>query len=173
MEPEALFEDEDVDDEQAQPCGVPTRGEKQPCGVPSGGKEPLGASASGDEQAAVDKLNSLRAQEGLSALAWDPASRLQKAARVRASEIARQFSHTRPDGRDSASVLDDLGLSYRSTGENIAYGTKLGPSGVIRLWEKSPGHRRNMLDRDYREVGLAAWQGPHGNVYWVQVFLLR
>ena len=121
----------------------------------------------------MDRLNDLRAREGLSALAWDPGSRLQKAARLRASEIAEQFSHTRPDGRDCASVLDDLGLSYRSTGENIAYGTKLDPLGVTRLWEKSPGHRRNMLDREYREVGLAAWHGPHAKVYWVQVFLLR
>lgn len=132
-----------------------------------------GIPARSDEQEAVAALNALREQADLSPLAWNPASRLQQAARLRAFEISRRFSHTRPDGRDCASVLEENGIRFRATGENIAYGSGLGPVGVTKMWEKSQGHRRNMLNATYREVGLAAYSGRNGQVYWVQIFLRR
>lgn len=130
------------------------------------------ANGSQKEQA-LSQLNALRARFGLDALAWRSHSRLQEAADVRALEIAEHFSHTRPDGRDCSTVLEDLGLKFRSTGENIAYGSHLGPAEVTKMWENSPGHRRNMLNRDYTEVGLGLWHGSNGQVYWVQIFLRR
>ncbi len=126
-----------------------------------------------EQEEAVMLLNELRERDGLAPLHWDPSSRLQDVARVRARELARSFSHTRPDGRSCGSVLDDFGLRFRRWGENIACGTRMTPAGATGRWAGSPGHRENMLEPRFREVGLASWHGGRGKVYWVQFFLTR
>lgn len=126
-----------------------------------------------EQKQVVTLLNALRVEEGVGALRFDPASRLQQAARNRAREIAVSFSHTRPDGRDCSTVLDDYGLSYSQSGENIAYGTNLGAKKVFQMWSRSSGHYGNMISPEYKEVGVASFHGSGRNVYWVQIFLTR
>lgn len=121
---------------------------------------------------AVQLLNQLRREHGLNALSWDPHSDLQKAAQLRAREIEEYFSHTRPDGSDCFTVLKQFGLRYHACGENIAYGTNLSPSGAMNLWTNSSGHYKNMVNRDFREVGLACHISGD-LVYWVQLFYTR
>ena len=118
-------------------------------------------------------LNDVRAEKGLPPLKFDAGSELQRAARTRAREISERFSHTRSDGSDCSKVLAEFGLSYRKTGENIAYGTNAGPERVIKMWRESSGHYKNMIKPGYREVGLASYHGEGSDVYWVQVFLAR
>ncbi len=132
-----------------------------------------GAADASEEGEAVALLNTLRSQNGLSPLHWDPSSRLQDAARVRAEELQRKFSHTRPDGRNCDSILKEYGFRYRRYGENIAYGTNLSASGVIKMWSRSPGHNENMMSPHFREIGLASFHGRNRNVYWVQIFLSK
>ncbi len=126
-----------------------------------------------EQEEAVLLLNDLRERRGLAPLHWNPSSQLQEAARVRAREIARSFSHTRPDGRSCGSVLDDFGIAFSRWGENIAYGTRMTPARAIGSWSRSQGHRENMLEPRFREVGLASWHDGQGNVYWIQIFLTR
>ena len=121
---------------------------------------------------AVQLLNQLRREHGLNALSWDPHSDLQKAAQLRVREIEEYFSHTRPDGSDCFTVLKQFGLRYHACGENIAYGTNLSPSGAMNLWTNSSGHYKNMVNRDFREVGLACHISGD-LVYWVQLFYTR
>lgn len=124
-----------------------------------------------DEQAeAVQLLNEVRAEVGLRALNWNPKSKLQAAARIRAQELEELFSHTRPDGSDCFTIFNEYRISYRTCAENIAYGTRLSAQGVIELWYNSPGHYANMTNADVTEVGLASWHADNGNVYWVQLF---
>ena len=124
-----------------------------------------------DEQAeAVQLLNEVRAEVGLEALNWDPNSKLQAAARIRAQELEELFSHTRPDGTSCFTILKAYRINYRTCAENIAYGTNLDAEGVIELWYNSPGHYKNMTNADVTEVGLASWHDDGGNVYWVQLF---
>ena len=137
------------------------------------GKVMAAEKAEQEEQEAVRLLNELREREGIAPLRWNPASRLQKAARIRVHELEHSFSHTRPHGEDCDSVLAEVGLGYRRTGENIAYGTRLTARGVISMWNNSPGHHANMLNPQFQEVGLASWHGRGNTVYWVQIFLTR
>lgn len=110
--------------------------------------------------------NAARAQNGLAALNTD--SGLDRAAALRAEEIARSFSHTRPSGGSFASALSDSGVTYRSAGENIAYGQSSAAE-VVRAWLASPGHRANILSGRYSRIGTAS-RNVNGTMYWVQVF---
>ena len=121
---------------------------------------------------AVQLLNELRQSKGLQPLAWNPNSALQSAAQLRAQEIEEYFSHTRPDGSNCFTVLKQYGLTYGHCGENIAYGTYLSAEGATELWINSPGHYKNMINPNFREIGLACYVSGE-NIYWVQLFFTR
>jgi hypothetical protein len=94
---------------------------------------------------------------------------LQIAAAQRAMELETNFSHTRPNGSSCFTVLKNTG---RTCGENIACG-QINPDMVVDNWMHSKeGHRENILDPKYREIGV----GYHGNGrtqmkhFWVQIF---
>ena len=133
------------------------------------GNSALAASNNEMNAEAVNLLNQLRQNKGLQPLSWNPNSKLQAAAQLRAQEIAEVFSHTRPDGSSCFTVLNQYGLQYGHCGENIAYGTNLSPEGAMDLWTNSAGHYKNMVNGSFREVGLACYiEGE--NIYWVQLF---
>jgi len=111
-------------------------------------------------------VNQERTARGLSALQVVPA--LNQAAEIRAQEIVTQFSHTRPDGRSCSTVLDDYQISWRTTGENIAYGYD-SPASVMNGWMNSSGHRANILNAEYDAVGIGV-VSKNGVLYWTQIF---
>ncbi len=111
-------------------------------------------------------VNQERAKAGLPALTTN--STLQSAANKRAQEIAKSFSHTRPDGSSFYTVLKEYGVSYRSAGENIAYGQK-SPQAVMEGWMNSSGHRANILNKNFGKVGIGVYK-VNGVLYWTQVF---
>ena len=112
-------------------------------------------------------VNQERAKAGLPALTTTPA--LTAAANVRAKEIAKSFSHTRPDGQNFGSALKDQGISYRSAGENIAYGQKT-PQEVMNAWMNSSGHRANIMNTGFGKIGIGVYQ-INGVYYWTQEFM--
>ena len=114
----------------------------------------------------VRLTNSARSQNGYAALVEDGA--LSEAAAVRAREIARSFSHTRPSGASFSSALSESGVSYLRAGENIASGQK-SASEVVNAWMNSPGHRANILNSSYSRIGSAS-VNIDGTLYWVQFF---
>lgn len=114
----------------------------------------------------VRLTNSARSQNGYAALIEDGA--LSEAAAVRAREIARSFSHTRPSGASFSSALSESGVSYLRAGENIASGQK-NASEVVNAWMNSPGHRANILNSSYSRIGSAS-VNIDGTLYWVQLF---
>ena len=114
----------------------------------------------------VRLTNSARSQNGYAALVEDGA--LSEAAAVRAREIARSFSHTRPSGASFRSALSESGVSYLRAGENIASGQK-SASEVVNAWMNSPGHRANILNSSYSRIGSAS-VNIDGTLYWVQLF---
>ena len=93
-------------------------------------------------------------------------------ARVRAAEIAKDgcFSHIRPDGSGCFTAIS--GVSYRTAGENIAMGTwgYYGVDEIMDGWMNSEGHRANILNGDFSEVGFGCVV-VNGNGYWVQIFI--
>lgn len=114
----------------------------------------------------VRLTNSARGQNGYAALVEDGA--LSDAAAVRAREIARSFSHTRPSGASFSSALSESGVTYLRAGENIASGQK-SASEVVNAWMNSPGHRANILNSSYSRIGSAS-VNIDGTLYWVQLF---
>lgn len=109
-------------------------------------------------------VNQARSEHGASSLSLD--SKLCDAANKRAQEIATKFSHTRPDGRDCFTVLDEFGVSCYGCGENIAMGSS-SASSIFNMWMNSSGHRANILNSSFRYIGI----GKYGN-YWVQLFIM-
>jgi uncharacterized protein YkwD len=110
-------------------------------------------------------LNAERVGRGLPRLAEN--RRLAAAARRYAAELVagQYFSHTGRDGSDVAQRLRRAGYIPANrawaVGENLAWGTGplATPAGVVRAWMNSPGHRANILDPRYREVGLGVVVG--------------
>lgn len=107
---------------------------------------------------------------------------LEKLAMQRAAEIAVQFDHTRPDGRDCYTVFDDAGYTLgamRAEGENIAYGYDTAGK-VHTAWTEADkdyegqSHRRNMLgvNYDFARIGIAHVT-VEGKDFWVEEFSKR
>ena len=111
-------------------------------------------------------VNQERAKAGLSALTTN--STLTAAANKRAQETAKSFSHTRPDGSSFSTVLKEYGISYRMSGENIAYGQKT-PQEVVTGWMNSEGHRANILNGSFGKIGIGVYKS-NGVIYWSQLF---
>lgn len=106
-------------------------------------------------------------KEGLSIF-----SSLQKASHVRASEITKYYSHTRPDGSSCFSALNDKNIEYYAAGENIAAGQST-PQFVLNCWMNSPGHKANIMSESFSHLG-AGYKSAAGSgygKYWVQLFV--
>ncbi len=115
----------------------------------------------------VALVNVERAKEGLSALKID--TKVQAAAQVRAKECEQLFSHTRPNGSSFATALKEQKVSYRSAGENIAWGQR-SPEEVMRAWMNSSGHRANIMNPNFTTIGVGYYENAKGTDYWCQLF---
>lgn len=118
-------------------------------------------------QQVVNLVNTERAKEGLAPLTID--TKVQAAAMVRAKECEISFSHTRPDGSSFATALKEQNVSYRSSGENIAYGQQT-PEAVMRAWMNSSGHRANIMNPNFTTIGVGYYENANGTDYWCQLF---
>ena len=117
-------------------------------------------------QAVLAEVNAARAKNGLSALTLD--ANMNRAAAVRAAEMAQSFSHTRPNGSRGLTALNEAGVSYRTAGENIASGQQSAQA-VVSAWMNSSGHRANILSASFGRMG-AGQATIGGRTYWVQLF---
>lgn len=111
-------------------------------------------------------VNIERSKAGLSPLTTN--ATLKAAADKRAQETKTSFSHTRPNGSKFSTVLKEYGISYRTAGENIAYGQR-SPQEVVNGWMNSPGHRANILNGSFGKIGIGVYQSG-GVIYWSQLF---
>jgi uncharacterized protein YkwD len=88
--------------------------------------------------------------------------------------VAKQyFAHVSPSGSSAETVAEADGYDYIALGENLALGNFAGDAGVVAAWMGSPGHRANILDTHYTEIGVAAGQAIFdGQETWlaVQIF---
>ena len=115
----------------------------------------------------VELVNAERAKEGLAPLTID--LKVQAAAMVRAKECEQRFSHTRPNGSSFATALKEQGVSYRSSGENIAWGQR-SPEEVMKAWMNSSGHRANIMNPNFTTIGVGYYENANGTDYWCQLF---
>lgn len=119
------------------------------------------------ETEVIRLVNDIRAQYGLKALTenWE----LSRVARYKSQDMHDRgyFSHTSPTYGSPFQMMKAFGLTYRSAGENIAYGYRT-PQAVVNGWMNSSGHRANILNASYTQIGVG--YVASGN-YWTQMFM--
>lgn len=113
-------------------------------------------------------VNQERSDAGCGPLTWN--DELAAAARLHSADMARRdyFDHTSLDGRSPFDRMEAQGYG-RPGGENIAAGQR-SPESVMDSWMNSPGHRANILNCDYRALGVGIGKGGGYGVYWTQNF---
>lgn len=110
---------------------------------------------------ASNRVNEIRAEAGLSQLKWD--NNLETVANVRANEISKSFSHTRPNGREWYTVNSKI-----QGGENLAFGFNTAKD-VVDAWMNSPTHRDNILYDEFNKVAISIYE-EDGIYYWAQQY---
>ncbi len=128
-------------------------------------------------QEVIDRTNAFREQENRRRVEADP--QLSEAAAHFADYMARtsQYGHD-ADGGTPASRASRHGYEHCIISENIAYQYNSAgfmprelASRLVEGWKESPGHRRNMLDADVSDTGVAiARSAKTGYYYAVQLF---
>ncbi|MBQ7363219.1 MAG: SafA/ExsA family spore coat assembly protein [Clostridia bacterium] len=129
---------------------------------------PTLASAVSDYESEVVRLvNVERTKRGLSPLShnWQ----LSRVARYKSLDMKQNgyFSHTSPTYGSPFQMMKSFGITYRTAGENIAKGQTT-PAAVVSGWMNSSGHRANILNSSFTEIGVG--YVAEGN-YWTQMFI--
>ncbi len=105
----------------------------------------------------IAAMNQERAAHGLPPLQIN--IELTEAANDRLDDLFAQhyFAHVSPQGLQPFAWAERRGYEYRAMGENLATGYS--PREVVGCWMHSPGHRANILGRNFNEVGVAIAPG--------------
>ena len=117
--------------------------------------------------------NENRKQNGLPALSANPALNLAAALKVNDMFGKQYFAHVSPSGLGPDHWVDEAGYKYVTIGENLALGNFKDDEELVRAWMDSPGHRANILNSRFTEIGVAVGEGVfEGKTTWlaVQVF---
>lgn len=80
------------------------------------------------------------------------------------------FAHTNLNGESPFDRMDNENINYMAAAENIAYG-QASPEEVIECWMNSDGHRQNILNPDYDEIGVGISVADTKIIYWTQCFI--
>ncbi len=122
--------------------------------------------ASGEAAAVLALVNQERAAAGCPAVTIN--AKLTKAAQDHSQDMASHgnMSHTGSDGSDPGQRITRAGYTWSTYGENVAYGYST-PEKVMEGWMNSPGHRQNILNCSFKEIGIGLAQP---NNYWTQAF---
>ena len=114
-------------------------------------------------QSLLDDTNQQRSANGESGLGLN--GQLNQAAQAKANDMAARdyWSHNTPDGQAPWTFITAAGYSYQTAGENLAYGFATAAD-TLTGWMNSPGHRANILNAGFTEVGfgiinIANYQG--------------
>lgn len=99
-------------------------------------------------------------------------ARLNKAAEAKVNDMfAKQyFEHESPDGKSPADVISGQSYEYIVVGENLALGNFKDDATLVQAWMDSPGHRANILNSKFQEIGVYAREGEfEGKEVWLAV----
>lgn len=119
----------------------------------------LGYATSTSVSGLLSGTNDQRAANSLGALALN--DQLNQAAQNKANDMVNRnyWSHNTPDGSPPWVFITDAGYQYSTAGENLAYGFDSSDA-TITGWMNSPGHRANILNTSYKEVGFGIANSP-------------
>jgi len=98
--------------------------------------------------------------------------KLDASAKIKADDILanQYFEHVSPDGKSVSDLVNAQGYAYVKVGENLALGGFTDDADVVTAWMNSPGHRANILDGTYTEIGIGVARGVYqGRTVYVAV----
>ncbi len=121
------------------------------------------------EQQAVTLMNADRNANGLPSLKVN--TKLVALAERYAQDMINRgyFSHYDPEGRSPFDRMQQAGITYRTAGENLAINSSV--AAAEKAFMNSSGHRANILNSTYTEVGIGVKYAANGQVYVVQEFI--
>jgi uncharacterized protein YkwD len=118
----------------------------------------------------IEETNKQRIANGLPALTEN--NLLHDAAVAKANDMFsnQYFEHISPTGIDPGTLVSTYGYEYIITGENLILGNFEDEAEVVDDWMNSPGHRANILNTSYAEIGVAVIKGNYkGESVWIAV----
>ncbi|QQR50179.1 hypothetical protein IPF86_03820 [Candidatus Nomurabacteria bacterium] len=119
----------------------------------------------------ITATNKARLDNGLSILVED--SKLDVSAQIKVADmLAKQyFEHESPDGKGVSDLATEVGYAYTVIGENLALGSTFkNDEDVVTAWMNSPGHRANILNDTYTNIGVGVAKGAYqDSMVWVLV----
>ncbi|MBD9732667.1 CAP domain-containing protein [Streptomyces sp. H28] len=135
---------------------------------PGSGAGGSGSSGGSAETQVIALVNQERAAAGCSPLTAN--ARLTRAADDYSDVMAASgvMSHTGPDGSTMTTRVEAAGYQWSTLGENIARG-QADAASVMKSWMNSPGHRANILNCSFKEIGVGVHFGD-GGPWWTQNF---
>lgn len=124
----------------------------------------------GLENEVVSLVNTERRKAGVSELIQN--NNVNRVARVKSQDFVNNnyFSHNSPTYGSPFDMLRTFGISFSAGAENIASGQR-NPEEVMRFWMNSPGHKANILNSSYNQIGVGVAKDSSGNLYWTQMFI--
>jgi len=130
---------------------------------------PNGTTTSAQAEEVLQLVNKERSKQGLQPLTLS--EKLTSIANVKAADMRDRnyFDHTSPTYGSPFEMLQHFGVSYTAAGENIAAGQK-NAEAVMTDWLNSSGHRANIMNKEYKELGVGYVTGGSYGTYWVQLF---
>lgn len=141
-----------------------------PKGNTSSTPSSTGASYSSFQNQVVQLVNKERAANGLKALTIN--TQLTKTATLKSEDMVKlnYFDHTSPTYGSPFDMMKQFGITYRAAGENIAKGQTT-PEQVMQGWMNSPGHRANILNASFTQIGVGIAKTAQGQYVWTQQFI--
>lgn len=116
-------------------------------------------------QQVLNLVNQERTKAGLQSVSMN--SSLSNMAMDKAQDMYKNnyFDHQSPTYGSPFDMMKAYGISFKTAGENIARGQQ-SPTEVMNQWMNSPGHRENIMDKSFTQIGVAYYNGE-----WVQEFI--
>ncbi len=128
--------------------------------------KPTGLSA----QAVTSLTNEERVKNGKKLLTTNAKLALAAHRKILDMVNLQYFEHTSPSGKGPADVIEATGYTYVIVGENLAEGDFADSADLVQGWMNSPGHRANILNEKYTEIGVATERGTlNGKQVWFAV----
>lgn len=118
----------------------------------------------------IEETNLQRKTAGLPELAENEL--LSQAALAKANDMFKNqyFEHISPEGISSGDLVQFYGYEYIVTGENLILGNFENEAELVESWMNSPGHRENILNSRYTDIGISVVQGNYeGHSVWISV----
>lgn len=118
----------------------------------------------------IQWTNFQREKYGLPPLQENPELNASAVMKVKDMLAKQYFDHISPSGEEVDGLAEAVGYQFIAIGENLALGNFQDDETLVQGWMDSPGHRQNILNSRYQEIGLAVLQGEfEGKITWLAV----